>query len=65
LQVRLDRCDGGVLFTIPLGQATTSSGPTRLEASLPQQHGTHDVCFVFARPAIDPMWAIDTVQWLP
>ena len=64
LQLHLDRCDGALLLTIPLA-AAGGHDTARLEASLPPQQGTHDVCFVFTRPAVDPMWAIDTVQWLP
>jgi hexosaminidase len=66
LQVRMDRCDGEILTTIALAGVASSNGTVKLEASLaPPRQGTHDLCFVFTRATVDPMWAIDSVQWLP
>ena len=29
---------------------------------LPRVPGTHDLCLRFARPRLDPMWALDWVE---
>jgi hexosaminidase len=60
LEVRVDNCDGAAIVTVPLAAAALT-GESRLRAALPVLPGTHDLCFRFARPALDPMWAVD---WL-
>lgn len=65
LQVRQDSCAGEMLSTIALPGAATKQDTAILEATLPQRSGVHDLCFVFTRATVDPMWAIDTVQLLP
>jgi hexosaminidase len=65
LQLHADNCDGDLLLAIPLAGAGAGNGTAKFEAALPRRHGRHDVCLVFTRATIDPMWAIDTVQWLP
>ena len=62
LQIRLDRCDGELLATMPLRNAADRRGIARLEARLPQRGGTHDLCFALARTAADPLWMVDTIQ---
>jgi hexosaminidase len=65
LEVRLDRCDGPLLASLPLRPAVSSAAITTLRGALPPTVGTHDLCFTFARPSLDPLWALDAVQLLP
>jgi hexosaminidase len=63
LEARLDGCDGEPVATLPLAPAATSSAVTVLPAAtLPARAGRHDVCLKFARPSLDPMWALDWVE---
>ncbi|HVI98143.1 MAG TPA: family 20 glycosylhydrolase [Sphingomonas sp.] len=59
LKVRLDRCDGPVIATVPLASATANSGVTTVSGALASQHGTHDLCLTFAQQGIDPYWVLD------
>ena len=65
LQVRLDSCDGELLSSVGLPDVSAGKDAATLEAALPKRDGLHDLCLVFTRARIDPMWAIDTVQLLP
>jgi hexosaminidase len=60
LEVRLDGCEGEPLLSLPLAEAALL-GVSMLRAPLPVNSGMHDLCLRFARPALDPMWAIDWV----
>ena len=60
LEVRVDGCDGEPLVTSPLTGAA-SIEVSMLRALLPVRPGLHDLCLRFARPSLDPMWAIDWV----
>ncbi len=63
LEVRLDGCEGELLVTLRLAPAANRLGVTRLPAvALPARAGAHDLCFRFARPGLDPMWALDWVE---
>lgn len=57
LEIRLDDCKGETLAILPLKSKTT-----HLKAKIKALAGVHDVCFVFARRKVDPIWAIDWVQ---
>ena len=65
LEVRMDRCDGPPVANLPLAPARKSDALTVLEAPLPAGSGRHDLCFVFASGAYDPMWTIDEVSLRP
>jgi hexosaminidase len=65
LEVHLDSCDGALLADLPLAPAARQSAVTELTAKLVPQSGIHDLCFVFTRSAVDPIWALDGVQLLP
>jgi hexosaminidase len=52
-EIRVDKCDGPPLATAPLNT---------LVAHLPAMAGSHDLCMRFARPRLDPMWALDWVE---
>jgi hexosaminidase len=66
LEVRMDHCDGPVIATQPLPAMPADKlvNPLR-EIVLPAQPGRHDVCLRFARPKLDPMWALDWVEIRP
>lgn len=69
LEVHVDGCDAPPLAILPLRSAAPSAPavtPTRsveLPASrLPSVPGRHDVCLRFARPTLDPLWALDWIE---
>jgi hexosaminidase len=65
LEVRIDGCTGDPVALLPLAPAAARDGVTILpDAALPSHPGRHDLCLRFARPALDPMWAIRWVQLL-
>ncbi len=55
-EIRIDKCDGPPVATAPLNN---------LVAHLPAIAGHHDLCMRFARPRLDPMWALDWVEVSP
>jgi hexosaminidase len=63
LEIRIDGCDTPVRGLLPLAPAAGSKGITALPAQeLPRLPGKHDLCLRFARPRLDPMWALDWVE---
>jgi len=63
LEVRVDGCDGAVLESLPLPTAASAEVTVELAAKkLPSLAGRHDVCLRFARPGVDPLWALDWVE---
>ncbi|HEY0747772.1 MAG TPA: family 20 glycosylhydrolase [Steroidobacteraceae bacterium] len=63
LEVHLDSCDTPSLSILPLPPAASAEGLTELRAQrLPPLAGRHDVCLRFARPSLDPLWALDWVE---
>jgi hexosaminidase len=63
LEVHLDTCDSPAIASLPLAPAASGRSVTTLPPQpLPRIPGLHDLCFKFARPALDPMWALDWVQ---
>ncbi|MDE2499931.1 MAG: family 20 glycosylhydrolase [Alphaproteobacteria bacterium] len=65
LEVHLDTCTGPRIAVLPLAPAVGNDAITTLRATLTPQQGVHDLCFVFTRRSIDPIWAIDWVQLVP
>jgi hexosaminidase len=63
LEVRLDRCDGPPTMSMPLTSSVGMYGLSTLP-SIPNngQTGTHDLCFLFTRRKIDPIWVIGSVE---
>jgi hexosaminidase len=57
LEIRLDGCAGDKLavLTLPVRRG-------RLHAAIAPHAGVHDICFVFARRKVDPVWALEWVQ---
>jgi hexosaminidase len=63
LEVHVDGCDGPPIATLPLAAAAGNAGVTILTAQrLPSLPDRHDVCLRFARPRLDPQWALDWVE---
>jgi hexosaminidase len=62
LEVHVDGCDTPTFSVLPLATAANRDGVTELPAArLPPLPGRHDVCLRFARPRLDPLWALDWV----
>jgi hexosaminidase len=63
LEVHVDGCDTAALGVVPLAPAAGKDGITELPPlELPPLSGRHDVCLRFARPRLDPLWALDWVE---
>ena len=63
IEVRIDGCDGVLTATMPLKPlAAGALEETLPQISLPARPGPHDLCLRFARPRLDPMWALDWVE---
>src|SRR5579859_7702990 len=63
LEVHVDGCETMPLSVLPLAPASVHEGITVLPAlALPPLPGRHDVCLRFARPSLDPLWALDWVE---
>jgi hexosaminidase len=63
LEVHVDGCDTATFSVLPLAAAANNDGVTELQAQrLPPLPGRHDVCLRFARPGLDPLWALDWVE---
>jgi hexosaminidase len=62
LEVRIDGCEGVPALVIPLVEAARSDGVTVVNGVLPARPGRHDLCLIFTRNGIDPMWGVDWVR---
>jgi hexosaminidase len=63
LEIHVDGCDTPALESMPLAPAASSKEVTTLPAQhLPRLPGRHDLCLRFARPRLDPLWALDWVE---
>lgn len=63
LEVHADSCDGSLLVAMPLPPAVSADYLATLPPQkLPALAGRHDLCVRFARPALDPIWAIDWLE---
>jgi hexosaminidase len=63
LEVRLDNCAGTVLSVLPLPPAAGAEGLAELPSQkLPPLAGRHDLCLRFARPSLEPLWALDWAE---
>jgi hexosaminidase len=65
LEIRLDRCDGPLVASIPLGAAIRNSGVSTIIGSLPPQQGRHDLCMTFTQTGPDPLWMLDRLTLDP
>jgi hexosaminidase len=63
LEVHIDGCDTASVSLLPLPPAAGAGGLVELPAqTLPPFAGRHDVCLRFARPSLDPLWALGWVE---
>jgi hexosaminidase len=63
LEIHVDGCDTPALVLLPIAAASDTPGVTSLAPQrLPALAGWHDLCLRFARPRLDPMWALDWVE---
>jgi hexosaminidase len=62
LEIHIDGCETPPV-TLPLAPAAMRDGVTVLPAQrLPMLAGRHDICFRFARPRLNPLWALDWAE---
>jgi hexosaminidase len=64
LEVRIGGCDGAPVATRAVTPMHAFVTPVP-QISLPATPGRHDICLRFARPRLDPMWALDWVEIRP
>jgi hexosaminidase len=63
LEIHVDGCETPAVALLPLAQAARTTHATVLaEQRLPRVAGRHDLCMRFARPRLDPLWALDWVE---
>ena len=62
LEVHIDGCDTPPAALLPLAPAVMRDGGELAAQALPAGAGRHDVCLRFARPRLDPVWALDWAQ---
>ncbi len=63
LEVHLDNCNGERIAVLPFQPAVGNDAVTSLSGSVAPRGGVHDLCFVFTRKTVDPIWAIDWVNF--
>jgi hexosaminidase len=62
-EVRVDGCEGAAVRRLPLAPAAGKASVTELPPSrLDPLPGRHDLCLRFARPRVDPLWALDWIR---
>ena len=62
LEIHIDGCETTPI-TLPLAPAAMRERVTILPAQrLPTLPGRHDICLRFARPHLDPLWALDWAE---
>jgi hexosaminidase len=57
IEIRDGDCKGEAIAVVPLAR-----NAARLHVKMASRPGVHDLCFVFARRKVDPLWAVDWVQ---
>jgi len=62
LEVRLDGCSGAPAASASLSPAVSNFGLTVLPPIALEAKGKHDLCFIFTRSKVDPIWAIGGVE---
>ncbi|HEX7759404.1 MAG TPA: family 20 glycosylhydrolase, partial [Caulobacteraceae bacterium] len=65
LEVRADSCTGDLVASLPLARAALSPAVTSLSVNIPPRAGRHDLCLQFTAKSVDPIWALDWVQFEP
>jgi hexosaminidase len=63
LEIHVGSCAAPALAWLPLAPAARTAEVTVLPAQrLPRLAGSHDLCLRFARPRLDPFWALDWIE---
>jgi hexosaminidase len=67
MEVHVDSCDAPILATLalpakPVGFVTELPSIRIAADAHPGIVGRHDICLRFARPRLDPMWALDWIE---
>jgi hexosaminidase len=62
LDVHVDGCDTPARVTLPLATAPPAGVTTLPAQRLPRLEGRHDLCLRFARPRLNPLWALDWIE---
>jgi hexosaminidase len=63
LEVHVGGCDGPSVVELPLAAALPAEGLTTLPPQrLPRIAGRHDLCLRFARPRLNPLWALASIE---
>ncbi len=63
LEIHVDGCASPTFAWLPLAPAAHAGEVTVLPAQrLPRLAGRHDLCLRFARPRLDPFWALDWIE---
>jgi hexosaminidase len=62
LEVHVDGCDTPARMTLPLATAPQAGVATLPAQRLPRLAGRHDLCLRFARPRLNPLWALDWIE---
>jgi len=62
LEVRLDGCAGKPVASPSLSPAVANFGLTALPPIALAATGKHDLCFMFTRSKVDPIWVIGSVE---
>jgi hexosaminidase len=63
LEIHVDSCAAPTWAWLPLAPAARAGEVTVLPAQrLPRLAGRHDLCLRFARPRLDPLWALDWIE---
>ena len=58
LEVRLDRCDGEMVATMPLPDPASSAPSFTLDASLPARTGERELCLILTAPIDGPLYGL-------
>jgi hexosaminidase len=63
LEVHVGGCDAPSVVELPLAAALPAKGVTTLPPQrLPRIAGRHDLCLRFARPRLNPLWALASIE---
>jgi hexosaminidase len=72
LEIHIDSCDARAIARLPLSPAATTGNaviqlpaltlPAARLSELEPPGSTHDLCLRFARPHLNPMWALDWIE---
>lgn len=63
LEVRLGDCKGERIAVLPLAPAAGNYAVTTLPpVEIAAREGKHDLCFMFTRKSLDPIWVVDSIE---